>query len=209
MKRFLITLTLLLFGGVAARASQIGAPDRPLKLTAEVVGQRLCAGEAGVDFLHLRLRLRYANAGKQRLIVYRGSNLFFQVIVGAAGDAPPGAATYELRRTSASFVTRESEKVDTPSPNRDFVALAPGRNFEREVVVSLPVARDGAARGAGEIGPGEHMLRLNVSTWYESKQLGERLRERWRRGGELWTEPLVTTPVMFDSAGQGAARACP
>ena len=57
-----------------------------------------------MDFLHTRLLLRYANAGNRRLIVYRGGNLFYQVVVYPAGEGPP---RYELRTTSARYATRE------------------------------------------------------------------------------------------------------
>lgn len=207
MKYLLISLTALLIVA-PARASQFVPPDDSLKLSAEIVGRKFCAGSEGVDFLHLRLRLRYMNGGREKIILYKGSNLFFQVVVSQGGDAPRGVSRYELKTTSASFMTRESEKVDTRAPTKDFVTLRPGGIYESEVSVSLPVARAGAARGVGAIGEGEHVLRLVVSTWYESKALGERLRERWRRVGKLWTDAVVTTPVKFDSRGEGAARVC-
>lgn len=192
-----------------ARGFQSVEPDRSLRIEAEVVNQSLCAGRAGVDFLHMRLRLRYANAGRRKLIVYRGNNLFFQVFVSPVGERPLGVPGYELKTTSARFLTKESEGIDAPAPNRDFVTLAPGAKFETELTVSLPVAREGTQRGVGAIASGGHVLRLRVSTWYESKALGEKLRERWRRAGLLWTDPVGTTAVRFDTEAAHATRGCP
>jgi hypothetical protein len=209
MRRLLVSFALLLVGAAHAAVAQLRPPDDSLKLAAEVSGRNFCAGGGGVDFLHLRLRLRYTNTAKRRLILYRGSNLFFQVVVSPGGEAARGSSKYELRTTSAFFLTREAERLERESPGKDFVTLAPGASHQPpEVTVSLPVARGGAERAAGTIAPGEHVLRLVVSTWYESKQLGERLRERWRRGGELWTAAVVTQPVSFEAGGASSPHDC-
>jgi hypothetical protein len=184
-------------------------PENSLKLTAEVVKLSSCAGSSGVDFLHVRVRLRYRNAGASKLIVYRGGNLFFQVLVGADDGGSQAGTLYELKTTSARYATREPEKVDAPAPNRDFALLRPGASFETEVSVTLPVTRAGAPRAVGAIAPGRHVLRLSVSTWYESREMGERLRERWRRHGYLWTAPVGAAPVGFETDGPRPARGCP
>jgi len=196
----------LLAGASAARAQSAPTPEHSLKVTAEIVEQKYCAGAGGVDFLHTRLLLRYANAGNRRLIVYRGGNLFYQVVVYPAGEGPP---RYELRTTSARYATREPEPVDTPRPNGDFVTLAPGGEFKTEVSTTLPVTPAGAPRVANTVGAGEHALWLRVSTWYESKPLGERLRERWARLGHLWTTPVSTGLLRFDAESLRSTRACP
>ena len=191
----------------AARAQSAPPPQHALKVAAEIVEQKYCAGAGGVDFLHTRLLLRYANAGNRRLIVYRGGNLFYQVVVYPAGAGPP---RYELRTTSARYATREPEPLDTPRPNVDFVSLAPGGEFRTEVSVTLPVTPAGApARVPNTVGAGEHSLWLRVSTWYESKPLGEKLRERWARAGHLWTTPVSTAPLRFDTERLRSTRACP
>lgn len=199
---------LLVAGAHPARAQSAaaGAPEHSLKVSAEIVEQRYCAGAGGVDFLHTRLLLRYANGGSRRLIVYRGGNLFYQVVVYPAGEGPP---RYELRTTSARYATREPEPLDTPRPNGDFVTLGPGGEFRTEVSATLPVTPAGAQRVANMVGAGEHALWLRVSTWYESKPLGEKLRQRWARAGHLWTTPVSTGPLRFDTERLRSTRACP
>jgi len=202
-----VVLAACLLAGAAARAQSAAAtPEHALKVVAEVVEQQYCVGAGGVDFLHTRLLLRYANAGGRRLIVYRGGNLFYQVVVYSAGEWAP---RYELRTTSARYATREPEPVDTARPNGDFVTLAPGGEFKTEVSVTLPVTPAGAARVQNTVGAGEHALWLRVSTWYESKPLGEKLRQRWARTGHLWTTPVSTNPLRFDTESLRSARACP
>ena len=193
--------------GAAARAQSAPPPQHALKVAAEIVEQKYCAGAGGVDFLHTRLLLRYANVGSRRLIVYRGGNLFYQVVVYPAGE---GAARYEVRTTSARYATREPEPLDTPRPNADFISLAPGAEFKTEVSVTLPVTPAGApARVPNTVGVGEHSLWLRVSTWYESKPLGEKLRARWARTGHLWTTPVSTAALKFDVESLRSTRACP
>ena len=197
-----------LAGAPSARAQTAAAPppEHALKVAAEIVEQKYCAGGGGVDFLNMRLLLRYANAGGRRLIVYRGGNLFYQVVVFPAEGGP---ARYELRTTSARYATREPEPVDTPRPNGDFVTLAPGGEFRTEVSVTLPVTPAGAPRASNAVGAGEHALWLRVSTWYESKPLGEKLRQRWARAGHLWTTPVSAAPLRFDAEHLRSTRACP
>ena len=196
-----------LAGARPASAQSAPPPQHALKVAAEIVEQKYCAGALGVDFLNLRLLLRYANVGSRRLIVYRGGNLFYQVV---AHPAEGGPARYELRTTSARYATREPEPLDTPRPNVDFVSLAPGGEFKTEVSVTLPVTPAGApARVPNTVGAGEHALWLRVSTWYESKPLGEKLRERWWRAGHLWTTPVSTDPLKFNAESLRSTRACP
>jgi hypothetical protein len=201
-------LTACLLTGATSAGAQSAAPqaEHALKLAAEVVEQKYCAGAGGVDFLNMRLLLRYANAGNRRLIVYRGGNLFYQVVVYPAEGAAP---RYELRTTSARYATREPEPLDTPRPNGDFVTLAPGGEFKTEVSVTLPVTPAGAPRVPNTVGAGGHALWLRVSTWYESKPLGEKLRERWARAGHLWTTPVSTDQLRFDTESLRSTRACP
>ncbi|HEX7175181.1 MAG TPA: hypothetical protein VF240_07850 [Pyrinomonadaceae bacterium] len=196
----------LLAGASSAHAQSAAQPEHALKVAAEIVEQKYCVGAGGVDFLHTRLLLRYANAGSRRLIVYRGGNLFYQVVVYPAEEGPP---RYELRTTSARYATREPEPLDTPRPNVDFVSLAPGGEFRTEVSVTLPVTPAGVARVPNTVGVGKHSLWLRVSTWYESKPLGDKLRERWARTGHLWTTPVSTAALRFDTERLRSTRACP
>ncbi|OLE54536.1 MAG: hypothetical protein AUG51_07575 [Acidobacteria bacterium 13_1_20CM_3_53_8] len=202
MLRASFALLLLIVFPLALYA-QTSTQTRELQLTAKIIGQKFCAGSGGVDVLHLKLRLNYRNAGAQKLILYRGNNLFFQVWVSSNLNQP----SYQMMTTGSRYLQLGPENLDRPSLGRDFVLLSPKENFETELTVSLPVVRESAPIPVGAIIAGEHLLKIGVSTWYESRQLGERLRERWRRTGLLWTTPVTSAPVQF-SSGSYSSSGC-
>lgn len=207
-KHFSAAVLLICLDATAAFGFQGVAAGKLPQLTAEIVGQRYCVEPAGAGVVHLDLRLRFTNAGNQKLILYKGHNLFFQVWVSPDSQRQPTAARYELKTTSARYASREPEKIERASPGKEFVVLSPRSAFATEFTVSLPVTRGDAEKAGGEsIYAGEHLLRLTVSMWYESKALGEKLRERWRRIGVLWTEPISSTPIAFNSAS-GSNAGC-
>lgn len=187
--------------GVPAVAQ--GGGRAPLRATAEVVGRRYCAGER-LNLLQVRVRLRYENAGAERLILYRGKNFFYQSrIRGASGGKP-----YEAVVLNSRYNDAEREPVNGARPGGAFVILPPGGAYETEVVVGVGVARDGAERGTNSIAPGEHTLQIVASTWYESRKLAEELRERWRMSGLLWFDPVATEPLKFTVGLEENASVC-
>jgi hypothetical protein len=189
---------IILTACLSAPGRQGSAPDRPLELSASIINQSYCLGGAGVDFLHLKIQLRFTNVGNQKLILYKGNNLFFAVLIKPNQDQA-GAARYEMKTTASRFIQLTPEDVDRPAPNRDFVFLSPHESFGTIIDVSLPVAREASKRSRGSINNGEHLLQITASTWYESTKLGEQLRERWQRKGRLWLDPVASAPVRLNS----------
>jgi hypothetical protein len=198
MKRFCLAVVLLC---VAPCARASGPDDKhPLQLTAEVVGRRYCAGDS-LNILQLTLRLRYRNAGGEKLLVYRGKNLFYLTrIRGGAGKG------YEVVVTNSRYNDAEAEALGERKPGGAFVTLRPGGAFESEVVVGVGVAR--GERLANTIAPGAHTLQVVTSSWYESRKLAEQLRERWRGSGLLWIDPVATRPLDFDAGLEAPAAPC-
>lgn len=175
MKLLPLTAILLALGRGPVSAQQPNAPARPLRLSARVAAVQYCAGGAGVDFLHMRLQLRYENRGERRLILYTGNNLFFSVFVNSRPDQVETASSYELKTSTARFYSTGAEDLDRSEPTKDFVVLAPRGGHVTEISVSLPVAPGADERANGLIGAGEHLLLIRAATWYESRDLGERL----------------------------------
>ncbi|HMF55733.1 MAG TPA: hypothetical protein VK619_05200 [Pyrinomonadaceae bacterium] len=194
MRRATLVLLLSIACPLTIPAQSV-AQNQQLQLTTKITGQRFCAAPGSVDFLHIKLRLRYRNAGAQKLVIYKGNNLFFQVWVGSTTNQP----SYQLMTTGSRYLQIAPENIDSPSPGRDFALLSSSENFETELMVSLPVARQGARGTGGAITSGAHLLKITVSTWYESRQLGEKLQERWRRYGLLWTTAVTSAPIQFSS----------
>jgi hypothetical protein len=198
---------ILLTACSSAPARQGGASDTPLQLSSSIINQRYCIGGAGVDFLHLKIQLRFTNLGNRKLILYKGNNLFFAVWI-KPNQGQAGAARYEMKTTASRFLQVTPEDVDRPAPNRDFVYLSPHDSFETVIEVSLPVAREEGKRSRGSINNGEHLLQITASTWYESTKLGEQLRERWQRKGRLWLDPVGSAPVRFSSDKPDSSPRC-
>ena len=201
MKTLYVAFVLLLLAAPRAGGAE---PDdkQPLRLTAEVVGQRYCAGE-GVGILQLSVRLRYRNAGSRRLIVYRGKNLFYQTrIRGGEGKG------YEVVVTNSRFNDAEAETLGGRRPGSAFVTLRPGGTYETVIAVGVGVTPGGPARAANTIRPGAHALQVLASSWYESRKLAEELRERWRESGLLWIDPVHTQPLAFEVAQAAPPAPC-
>jgi len=189
-----------------ARGAGTQAPQPALTLTGEIVGRRYCAGNR-LNILQLTVRLRYQNAGRQKLVVYRGKNFFYQTrIRGGAGAAPGGS--YEVVVTNSRYNDAQAEELKGGRPGSAFVTLPPGGTFETTVVVGVAVAPEGHERLANSIAPGEHTLRLIVSSWYESRKLAEELRVRWQGAGALWIDPVATQPLKFIAGDEAPAGAC-
>jgi len=199
MKTLYLAVMLLLLLVPCTRAAE---PDdqHPLQLTAEVVGSRYCAGDR-VNILQLTVRLRYQNVGSQKLLVYRGKNLFYQTRIRGGAEKP-----YEVVVTNSRYNDAEAETLGERKPGSAFVTLRPGATYETEIVVGVGVAR--GARGANTILQGEHTLQVITSSWYESRKLAEELRERWRGAGLLWIDPVAARPLNFAVGSEAPAAAC-
>ncbi len=201
MKRLSLAVVFSLLLAPCARAAE--ADDRqPLKLTAEVVGRRYCAGER-VDILQLDVRLRYRNEGSRRLYVYRGKNLFYQTRIRGVGDKP-----YEVVVTNSRYNDAEVESVNTQKPGAAFAALRPGGTFEAIITVGVGVTHEGTERAANTVRPGPHTLQVITSSWYESRRTGEELRARWQGSGLLWIDPITAPPVAFEAGREAASARC-
>jgi hypothetical protein len=175
--------------------------ERSLQLTASIAKQQLCSISENFDTLRLTLLLRYTNTSKEKLILYKGNRLFFQVFISRKGEsAAPGTSV--LRATHARYFDQEPEKIAAAAPGSAFTTLSPGGAYETRQVFSVVVARDGRSRFNVSLDAGEHTLNLATSTWYESKKLADELRERWRGRGFLWTDPVGSNTVPF-TVGQG------
>jgi hypothetical protein len=198
---------ILLAAASLAPGRQRGAQGGPLELSSSINNQRYCVGDAGVDFLHLKLRLRFTNTGNQKLLLYKGNNLFFAVWV-KPNQAGQAGGRFEMKTTASRFLKLTPEDVDREAPNRDFVFLSPQERFETSIDVTLPVVREEGKRSRGSINAGEHLLQITASTWYENMKLGETLRERWQRKGLLWLDPLGSMPVRFSSVAPSGAERC-
>jgi hypothetical protein len=170
-------------------------PAKPsLELTAEIISQNYCAASSDALTLEMYLKLRYRNVGNQKLILYRGHDLFYQTRVRSAAG---GAQAYEVLFLNSRYFDSEFESIDQAVPGKVFVSLSPGSVYERNVLVGIALVADGVERGNSAIAVGDHTLQLIVSTWYKQRSLAEKLRKQWEPKGLLWFDPVVSPPIHF------------
>lgn len=185
---FLLSLT-------AAVSAQTNRPTPPLQLSAEIVSQNYCAVTSDSASLELKLKLRYRNIGSQKIILYKGHDLFYQTRIRSVPGSPFGA--YEVWVVNSRYFDEEFEPIDQTSPGTVFLNLPPGAVHTREIMIGMGLVNNKAGRGDSAINAGGHTLQLIVSTWYKSRTLAQKLRQEWQRKGLLWSEPLVSTPIHF------------
>lgn len=198
----------LLAACAAAAGGRTGAQSAPVEVTAEIVGQRYCAVSPALTSLQINLRVRYRNTGTQKLILYKGHDLFFQTKVRAAAPDAKGARPYEVTYLNSRYFDEEFEPIEQATPSRVFAVLRPGAAYEREMTVGVAVAGEGAERGVQAVAEGEHTLQLIISTWYKSRPLAEKLRARWQDRGLLLIDPVTTLPVKLSVKKPAAPPPC-
>jgi hypothetical protein len=179
----------------ATLRAQPKQPKPPIELSAEIVSQNYCAVTSESTSLEMKLKLRYRNIGSQKIILYKGHDLFYQTrIRSTPGNA---AGPYEVWVVNSRYFDEEPEPIDQTSPSKVFFSLSAGAVYEREIMIGTGVVNDNVGRGDSSIRAGDHTLQLIVSTWYKSRSLAQKLRQEWQRKGLLWSEPLFSTPIHF------------
>lgn len=194
-----------LFVSTCSLHSVSGQSQKQLELTAEIIAQSYCSINQETS-LQLKLKLRYTNLSSQRLIVYKGHDLFFQTKIRS--DQNAGAPSSEVLLLNMRYFDEELERIDGRSPGRVFVKLAPGAFFERELITGVGVADSSAALSDTTVHPGPHTLQLIVSTWYQSPKLAEKLKQQWQHEGLLWSQPLYSVPLKLTVEKPSATSPC-
>jgi hypothetical protein len=201
-----LVIALFWLNAAAALSAQPKPPKPPLELTVAIVSQSYCAMTADASSLEMIVKLRYRNVGSQRLILYKGHDLFFQTrIRSAPGNA---AGPYEVWVLNSRYFDEEFEPIEQSSPGRVFLALPPGAVYEREIMIGVGLVSGKAERGDSSINAGDHTLQLSVSTWYKSRSLAQKLRQQWQRKGLLWFDPLASAPIRFVARRPGSLMPC-
>ena len=203
---WLLTIVSFWLNLAPSTPAQPKVPRVPLELTATIVSQSYCSINPEAASLQLTVKVRYRNLGTERLILYKGHDLFFQTRIRSAAGNP--TEPYEVWVLNSRYFDEEFEPIEQDSPGKVFLTLSPGSVYEREILVGVPLMSSKAVRGDSAIYGGEHTLQLSVSTWYKSRALGQKLRQQWQRKGLLWIDGLVSAPVRFTARRPDAMQPC-
>lgn len=206
-KLFLAVVMCIPFVGSAAAHSVVREEKPELILTADIIKQSYCEGDDELDGLNLELRLRYQNAGKQRLILYKGSRYVHHVKVSSSLE---DAKSIVEVSSSITWVTEGEWPVNESSLDSMFVILAPGETYETNTDTRVFVTRKNVRRRiAGSVSPGDHYLQVTIPTWDGSQELADSLGEKWRKRGSLWTESVTSLPMKFTVDSHRSVASCP
>jgi methionine-rich copper-binding protein CopC len=179
----------------------------PLKLKVVLLNQQYCVGDSELDSLKMKVRLTFTNAGSQRIILYKGSDLVSRVTISRK-DADAAAKQVEVNASVTQVVNVESRVFKGSTPNSAFVVLLPNASYEMETIITIFAVRNDDNQIAGAVTSGEHDLQIQVSTWPDSKAVAEELRSRWQRSGCLWYDPITSAPVLFEVERQRKVLDC-
>jgi hypothetical protein len=194
MIRLLLT-TLFWLNLSTPLSAQTKPPRLPLELSVEIVSQSYCAVNQNSASLEMKLKLRYRNIGKQKLILYNGHDLFYQTKIRSAPGNLNGP--YEVWVVNSRYFDEELEVIDQTTPGKVFLTLPAGAVFTREIMIGVGVVTEKIERGDSAIRSGDHTLQLIASNWYQSRAMAQKLRQQWQKKGLLWSDPVDSAPIHF------------
>lgn len=195
----LLTVLLVCLSFERAPASEVHAA---LELTTEVINQTYCIGDADLDGVRLRLRLRYRNIGDIPIILHKSSTTIFRIIVRKSQEG-------EIENDAQLSVYSSGPwKVSESSLKKTFVILQPKAIYETETVTRVFVTRDDAIDIQGAVSGGDHYLQLTIGTWGGTEKAESDLRRKWESHGVLWTNQVRSKPMRFTIARKRAVRDC-
>ncbi|MFY9553734.1 MAG: hypothetical protein WAV47_03335 [Blastocatellia bacterium] len=169
---------------------------RSPQLKVTVLSQQYCKADAELDALRLNLGLQFRNIGKDRLILYKGSNRIRRVMISRnLEDAE--AKRYEVNSSLTWVDDGRSQEIDDSVPNQSFIILPPEATYEMETSITLFVVRDETKEISGAIRPGEHVLQVEVQTFPQRDYNTSELSRKWKPIGFLCYEPILSDPLTF------------
>ena len=205
MSRGLLALALTVGWYMIPAVGVSAQTQSQLLLTAEVLERNYCSKSATIS-LQLKVRLRYTNLSSQRLILYKGHDLFFQTKIRS--ETVEGVQPYVVHLINMHYFDEEFERIDAGAPGKVFVTLSPRGTFERELIAGIGVTDHSGERSSTTVRPGRHTLHFIVSTWYQSPKLAEKLRQQWQRKGLLWSRPVLSQPLKVEINKPASASPC-
>jgi hypothetical protein len=200
-----------------ATTSSVSPTDdpQPLKVTAEIIGQKYCPTNDTEYTIIFKLRMRFENQTNRKLIVDKsvGTGIFDIQIAADSKSFSDGEYEYSpIKEREGFFVGPDGkevkEQLDFPGPN--FTILAPGESFQVENDFNAdgigPLYGFPARRGA--LQPGNHVLGIWLSVWaYHANP--EEVRKKWEPFGYLVYKGVLAGPIPFNLPAVQKIERCP
>lgn len=177
--------------------------EKLVTVHAEIVGQSYCRADDEAFVTNLSLRLRFANASTNTVILSR--KVESPTNVRAARNAEAASRGDFLYAPDVHFALNklppDAPSFGTaPSPEL-FVILAPGGSFETVVKTSVVGITDTAEprKRNGLLAKGSYVLQIGVHTWpydwpdFSGKTDSQELKKRWAKYGDLAIGPVFPT----------------
>ena len=204
-----VIFLILIWSGLSLQARPTAQHDPPLvHLELGIIQQEYCPGDAELDRIRLKLRLRFTNSGSDNVILYKGSNVVIRIMVSRDVDSAQ-SHVYEVDGSLTTLYAGDPKINVTTLPNKLFVILRPTEFFETTRELSVFVVRDDVRRITGAILSGDHVLQIQVLTWPDSVKPAEKLRADWQDKGLLWYDALVSAPVKLHVPKTRTIKQCP
>jgi len=176
-----------------------GTNEKQLKVKLAAIGQENCLGgpDKNAPAVHLKLRLEITNLGDKKLIVSKSIGAAWYGIILASDEQALAAGIYESNLNIDWMLTKSNlQSPPIKSLPAEFAILGPGKSFEVESVIYIAVQPHALPPVYGLLGPGNHVLQLDLGTWFHVSR-PEQFKESWKKYGELAYEPVKSDPLSF------------
>ena len=212
-----IFLLLLLFGCLTTSESSVyesthdaqknvSELKQPIQLITNIINQEYCNREGKV--LWLKLSMQYKNRGKQRRILYGNSILPIRILI-SRNVREAKRKRYQIDQQIEYKFSNGPELIEGAGPDESFVILQPGSSHTAETEVYIPLPDNDMGSDEGLLRAGNHALQLKVATWYWSEEQATKLRERWQKYGDIWSDDVISEPIIFTVKKQHKITNCP
>ncbi len=218
-----LSLIALAVGASAATSTSWAmGTEGQLRLQGEVIRSEL-AREGPNQICHLKVRLRFSNAGEKPLIVVLGAYgekrdwwVVDAFLSRSEQDALNGkpfsgrpAGPANSQSLSMWVEARRQLSIAEPPPALTHI-IRPHETFLRELETFVIIKDDDS------IAPGNRVwLQLVLEMWPSSiepakqnngrQSFGDGRRRKWQSFGNLWLEPIISSPIPFDLPVQSMA----
>jgi hypothetical protein len=176
----------------------------PLKMTAEILGQRYCIDPGFKEFnIIFKLRVHLINQLSKRLIVEKqpsGFSVFCRVVIARdTKSLSTGKLEYDPNIDALTTFNPAAPPEDLTTPDRRFAILSTGESveIEGEIYASSAGRRQDAGEKPDTVPAGNHVLQITVPTWSERRVKPEEMRKRWEPFGYLVYESITSEPLPF------------